>query len=185
MSEVVLIGLGVVAVVAGVVVFSVDSMARATYALLSSFLAVAGMVLALDLVFLALITALMMVMEMAIMAVFMVMFMMNPAGLMPMSMMHNTRGAAIAGTVVFALLTAGIWLVDWPAATGPLAVDPTHQLGEAIMGSHMLVMIVVGLGLFATMVGGTVLATHRGRYDRFGPGLDRAPNDPIPGGLPR
>lgn len=185
MSEFVLLGLGVVAVAAGVVVFTVDSMARATYALLASFLAVAGMVLALDLVFLALITALMMVMEMAIMAVFMVMFMMNPGGLMPMSMMHNARGAAAAGTAVFALLTAGIWLVDWPATRGTQPADPTTQLGEAIMGSHMLVMIVVGLALFATIIGGTVLATHRGRYDRFGPDLDAAPSDPVPGGLPR
>ena len=60
------------------------------------------------------------------------------------------------------------------------------QLGEAIMGSHMLVMLVIGVGLFATIVAGTVLATARGRYDRFGAELDAPrPDDPVPGGLAR
>jgi NADH:ubiquinone oxidoreductase subunit 6 (subunit J) len=75
--------LGVVSVAAGIAVFVVDSMARATFALLSSFLAVAGILLALDQIYLAVVTALMMTVEMAIMAVFMLMFMMNPAGLIP------------------------------------------------------------------------------------------------------
>ena len=100
MSEivsVVALTLGVVAVVLGAFVFVVDSMARATFALLGSFLAVAGIMLVLDLHYLALVTALMMTMEMAVMAVFMIMFMMNPAGLMPMTMVHNARGSAVAG----------------------------------------------------------------------------------------
>ena len=60
------------------------------------------------------------------------------------------------------------------------------QLGEAIMGSHMLVMLVIGVALFATIIAGTVLATARGRYDRFGAELDASrPDDPVPGGLPR
>ena len=52
--------LGVLAVAAGIAVFVVDSMARATFALLGSFLAVAGVLLAFDLVYLAVVTALMM-----------------------------------------------------------------------------------------------------------------------------
>ena len=84
--------LGVLAVALGIAVFVVDSMARATFALLGSFLAVAGVLLVFDLVYLAVVTALMMTIEMAIMAVFMIMFMMNPAGLMPMTMVHNNRG---------------------------------------------------------------------------------------------
>lgn len=181
-----MLSLGVLAVAAGVVVFVVDSMARATFALLASFLAVAGMLLTLDLVYLAVVTALMMTMEMALMAVFMIMFMMNPAGLMPMTMVHNPRGSAVAGAVAFVGLTVGAWTVDWPERAGELPVDSTRQLGEAIMGSHMLVMLVVGIGLFATILAGTVLATARGRYDRFGPDLAaHRPQDPIPGGLPR
>lgn len=180
------LGLGVLAVAAGVVVFVVDSMARATFALLVSFLAVAGVFLALDLVYLAVVTALMMTMEMAIMAVFMLMFMMNPAGLMPMSMVHNSRGSALVGVVTFVVLTVGIWTVDWPSRDGTPPADATGQLGEAIMGSHMLVMLVIGVGLFATIIAGTVLATSRGRYDRFGADLQqRPPNDPVPGGIGR
>ncbi len=178
--------LGVLSVAAGVAVFVVDSMARATFALLASFLSVAGILLALDLVYLAVVTALMMTIEMAIMAVFMIMFMMNPAGLMPMTMVHNTKGSAVAGAGAFALLVVGIWTIDWPTGNPPRPADSTRQLGEAIMGSHMLVMLVIGIALFATILAGTVLATARGRYDRFGPGLDaKRPDDPVPGGLPR
>jgi NADH-quinone oxidoreductase subunit J len=177
--------LGVLAVAAGVAVFVVNSMARATFALLGSFLAVAGVLLAFDLVYLAVVTVLMMTIEMAIMAVFMIMFMMNPAGLMPMTMVHNTKGSAAAGVGAFVVLAVGIWTVDWPARQGAPPADPTRQLGEAIMGSHMLVMLVVGLALFATILAGTVLATARGRYDRFGSDLTaRRPDDPVPGGLP-
>ena len=178
--------LGVVSVASGVAVFVVDSMARATFALLASFLAVAGVLLALDLVYLAVVTALMMTIEMAIMAVFMIMFMMNPGGLLPMTMVHNARGSAVVGAAVFVALVAGIWMVDWPTRRGEGPVDPTRQLGEAIMGSHMLVMLVIGVSLFATILAGTVLATARGRYDRFGPDLGASrPDDPVPGGLPR
>ncbi|WP_104522493.1 NADH-quinone oxidoreductase subunit J [Blastococcus atacamensis] len=178
--------LGVLAVAAGVAVFVVDSMARATFALLGSFLAVAGVLVAFDLVYLAVVTALMMTIEMAIMAVFMIAFMMNPAGLMPMTMVHNTKGSAVVGAGAFVVLTAGIWTVDWPARSGQLPADSTRQLGEAIMGSHMLVMLGIGIALFATILAGTVLATARGRYDRFGADLTAArPDDPVPGGLPR
>lgn len=180
------VALGGLSVVAGIAVFVVDSMARATFALLASFLAVTGILVAFDLPYLAFVTALMMTIEMAVMAVFMVMFMMNPAGLMPMTMVHNARGSAVLGAGVFAVLTAGVWMIDWPTRRGELPADSTMQLGEAIMGSHMLVMLVIGVGLFATIVAGTVLATARGRYDRFGAELTAPrPDDPVPGGLPR
>ena len=178
--------LGVLAVAAGVAVFVVDSMARATFALLASFLAVAGVLIVFGLDYLAFVTVLMMTIEMAIMAVFMIMFMMNPAGLMPMTMVHNARGAALVGAGVFAVLTVGSWVIDWPVHRAPRPADATRQLGEAIMGGHMLVMLTLGIGLFATIIAGTVLATARGRYDRLGPDLDAAkPHDPVPGGLPR
>ena len=178
--------LGVLSVAAGVAVFVVDSMARATFALLASFLAVAGILLALDLVYLAVVTALMMTIEMAIMAVFMIMFMMNPAGLMPMTMVHNAKGSAVTGAGAFVVLVVGIWTIDWPTRDTSRPADSTRQLGEAIMGSHMLVMLVIGIGLFATILAGTVLATARGRYDRFGANLTASrPDDPVPGGLQR
>lgn len=180
------VALGVLSVAAGIAVFVVDSMARATFALLGSFLAVAGVLLAFDLVYLAVVTALMMTIEMAIMAVFMIMFMMNPAGLMPMTMVHNARGSAAVGASAFVVLVVGIWTADWPVGRTERPDDSTRQLGEAIMGSHMLVMLVIGIGLFATILAGTVLATARGRYDRFGADLAaKRPDDPIPGGLPR
>ncbi|WP_026820858.1 NADH-quinone oxidoreductase subunit J [Arthrobacter castelli] len=184
LSVVAVAALGLLSVAAGVAVFVVDSMARATFALLVSFLAVAGMLLALELTYLGVVTALMMTIEMLIMVVFMIMFMMNPAGLMPMTMVHNGRASAAAGITVFAVLTVGIWTIDWPSRTGSLPADSTRQLGGAIMGSHMLVMLVIGIGLFATIISGTVLATHRGRYDRFGADLRNArPKDPTGGGL--
>lgn len=175
--------LGLISVAAGMAVFVVDSMARATFALLVSFLAVAGILYALGLTYLAFVTALMMTIEMAIMAVFMIMFMMNPAGLMPMTMIHNARASAGAGLVIFAVLVVGIWSIDWPAREGELPADSTRQLAEAIMGSHMLVMLIIGVALLATTVSGTVLATHRGRYDRFGAELKAPPNDPVGGGF--
>ncbi len=47
------IALGGLSVVAGIAVFVVDSMARATFALLASFLAVTGILVAFDLPYLA------------------------------------------------------------------------------------------------------------------------------------
>lgn len=173
------------AVAAGVTVFRVDSMARATFALLASFLFASVPILLLGLSYLGVLVILMMVMEMLIMAVFMVMYMMNPAGLMPMKMVHNNKVSVGIAVVVFVLLAAGVLLTTWPTVpdTGR-KTDPTAALGADLMGPHMLVMIIIGLVLFATMVAVVVLATDRGRYDRFGDDLRRkTPDDPVKGGL--
>ncbi len=174
--------LAVVAVVAGIAVFRVDSMARATYALAISFVAVGAMLLLFDLEYIGVITILMMVMEMAVMAIFMIMFMgMNPA-LMPMSMVHNKRGSLILALGAFIVLAGGALLIDWPDRRGEPAGDLTQSLGEAIMGSKMLVMLTVSPMLFATLVAALVLANPRGRYDRFGDDLrTRAPEGPVRG----
>lgn len=165
--------LAVIAVASGVAVFRVDSMARATYALAASFVAVGLALLLFDLQFLGVITVLMMVMEMAIMAIYMIMFMgMNPA-LMPMSMVHNKRGAAAIAVVTFLVLAAGALLVPWPTRRGAPAPDLVTSLGLAVMGSKMLVMLTVSPVLFATIVAALVLALPRGRYDRRGDRLDR------------
>ncbi|MFI7422679.1 NADH-quinone oxidoreductase subunit J [Nonomuraea sp. NPDC049684] len=158
--------LAVVAVAGGVAVFAVDSMARATFALLVSLLAVGGTLLLIDLEYLGVLVVLMMVMEMLVMAVFMIMYMMNPAGLMPMKMAHNQRGAAAIAGTVFVLLAAGALLVRPPSRRGRPPADPTHALGLSLMGPKMLVMMVVGVAILATMISAVLLATHRGRYDR-------------------
>lgn len=178
--------LGLVAVAAGAAVFLVDSMARATYALLLSFLAVAASLVLLGSSYVGFLTVLMMTVEMAIMGVFMLMFMMNPAGLMPMSMRHNTRGSLVIAGGTFLVLAVGIFLVPWPERQGTPPQDVTYELGMALMGRHMLTMIVIGVALLATMVAGVMLTSARGRYDRYGDDLDRAvPNDPLRGGVGR
>ena len=176
--------LAIAALVFGALVFRLDSMAQVTFALLASFLAVAGLVLLLGLSYLGVVIVLMMVIEMVVMAVFMIMYMMNPAGLMPMSMFHNTKGSAVIAAVVFVAMAAGILLVDWPTRQGEPARDLTLALGEALMGGQMLTMMTLGVTLFATIVATVVLSTRRGRYDRFGDDLDRSrAEDPAGGGV--
>ncbi|AUI52847.1 NADH-quinone oxidoreductase subunit J [Arthrobacter crystallopoietes] len=179
-------GLAVVAVAAGVAVFVVDSMARATYALAVSFIAVGALIILLQQSYLGVITILMMVMEMAVMAVYMVMFMgMNPA-LMPMDMTHGKKTAIGASAGVFVLLASGALLIPWPERRGVPAEDLTNALGMEIMGEKMLVMAVVGPVMVATIVAGVVLAAGRTRYDRLGDDLRRRPaDDPQPGGVGR
>ena len=178
--------LAVLSLVTGALVFVVDSMARATFALLVSFLAVAAMILMTGLAYLGTVIALMMIIEMVIMAVFMIMFMMNPAGLMPMSMFHNTRAAAVISGLVFVGLAGGVFLVDWPQRRGVAPRDPTAALGAALMGPHMLTMITLGVTLFSTILATVVLATARSRYDRLGDDLDAAhADDPAGGGVGR
>lgn len=178
--------LALTAVASGFGVFRVDSMARATYLLATSFVAVGAAMLVFDLDYLGIVSILMMIMEMAVMAVFMIAYMMNPAGLMPMAMFHNKKGSMAISLGTFVVLGTGIFLVPWPSRRGSPPPDTTFQLGDAIMGSKALVMVVVGALLFITIVSVVVLASPRGRYDRFGDGLERRrPADPIKGGVGR
>ncbi|GAA1339338.1 NADH-quinone oxidoreductase subunit J [Arthrobacter roseus] len=184
--------LSVLAVASAAAVFIVNSMARASYALAVSFIAVGAIIVQLHLDYIGVITILMMVMEMAIMAVFMVMYMgMNPA-LMPMDMTHNKHRSAVIAVVVFIILAAGALLIPWPERTEVPTGNVTASLGEALMGSKMLVMLTISPVLFATIVASLVLTNPRGRYDRRGDNLDRRgadgrsePEDPIRGGLGR
>jgi NADH-quinone oxidoreductase subunit J len=157
--------LGFVAVVTGMGVFVVDSMARATFLLLASFVAVAVLLLAFGLTYLGIVVVLMMTIEMMIMVVFMVMLMMNPAGLEPMTMVHNRWGSRVIALGVFAVLAAGALLVPWPVISTPGgAEDPTTALGVDLMGSQMLTMTVLGLALLAAIVGTVALSvTYGGR----------------------
>jgi NADH:ubiquinone oxidoreductase subunit 6 (subunit J) len=174
------------AAASGFMVFRFGSMARATIALLVSFLASGGLLILLGLSYLGVVVILMMVMEMIIMAVFMIAYMMNPAGLMPMAMTHNKPRARAISIMSFLLLAAGIFAVQWPRRAGARPASPTFQLGAALMGPQMLTMITLGFVLFATMVAAVVLATARGRYDRFGDDLKGRPAaDPVRGGIGR
>ncbi|MFV0132866.1 NADH-quinone oxidoreductase subunit J [Streptomyces sp. HMX87] len=178
--------LAVLALVSAFLVFRLDSMARVTFALLASLCCVGGLVILLGLPYLGVVVVLMMVMEMVIMAVFMIAYMMNPAGLMPMAMVHNKRGSLVISIGTFLALAAGVLLVPWPDRVGKAPSDTTFQAGEVLMGPQMLTMVTLGFVLLATMVSATVLATHRGRYDRFGDDLDRPrPRDPAGGGVGR
>lgn len=172
--EVAFWALGLLAVASGFGVFRVNSMARATFLLAVSFLAVAGELLLLDLDYLGIVVALMMTMEMAVMAVFMIAYMMNPGGLMPMAMFHNKAVAMSIAVSTFVVLAGGALLVDWPQRAGDPPPDATAQLGTGLMESKMLVMIAVSGVMFASIVAATVLAAARGRYDRQaqGPGAD-------------
>ncbi|MFI5489166.1 NADH-quinone oxidoreductase subunit J [Micromonospora echinaurantiaca] len=178
--------LSVAAVLAGAAVFQVNSMARASYSLAVSFIAVGLLVLLQQQNYVGVVTILMMVMEMAVMAVYMVMFMgMNPA-LMPMSMVHDKRHALATSVGVFVLLSAGVLLVPWPARRAAPPADVTAALGEELMGPKMLAMAGVGAVMAVTIVAGVVLAAHRTRYDRFGDDLRRRPaDDPQRGGVGR
>lgn len=159
--------LALIAVAAGAAVFRTDSMARASYALALSFVAVGLMLLQFRLEYIGVITVLMMVMEMAVMAIFMIMFMgMNPA-LMPMEMVHSKKLSAWTAVGLFLLLTVGILLADWPESRGSAGGDVTASLGEAIMEPKMLVMLVISPVLFATIVAALVLANPRGRYSAY------------------
>ncbi|MBC9725042.1 NADH-quinone oxidoreductase subunit J [Streptomyces sp. TRM68367] len=186
MSAAVFAVLAVLALVSAFLVFCLNSMARVTFALLASLCFVGGEVILLGLPYLGVVVVLMMVMEMVIMAVFMIAYMMNPAGLMPMAMVHNKRGSLAISIGTFLALAAGIFAVPWPDRLGKAPPDTTFQVGESLMGAQMLTMVTLGFVLLATMVAATVLATHRGRYDRFGDDLDQRPaKDPAGGGVGR
>ena len=184
-TDIVFWTMAALAVGSGVLVFVVDSMARATYALAVSFVSVGVIVLLLRQDYIGLAVILMMVMEMALMAVYMVMFMgMNPA-LMPMSMVHGKRPSLVVAIGTFLVLGAGALLIDWPARRGAPAADVTRALGEELMEPKMLAMAVISPVMISTIVAGVVLAAHRTRYDRMGDDLRGRPDDPQPGGVGR
>lgn len=156
---------GVAAVVSGWLVFRTDSMVRAAYWLMASFVAVGAILVTLDSQFLGLILILMMAGEMTIMAIFMVMFMMNPAGLNPMVMVHQHRTAIAVGVGSFLLLATVALVADFPVDRVPVDADPTAELGFELLGRSMLVFESAGVALLAVMIGAVAVA---GKWGRFG-----------------
>jgi NADH:ubiquinone oxidoreductase subunit 6 (subunit J) len=108
LDDVLFLALAAIALASGWRVFVTDSMVRASFLLMTSFIAVGLAMLLMAAPYLGIATIFMMAVEMMVMALFMVAFMMNPAGLNPMSMVHQHRFAIAAGTIAFLGLAAAI-----------------------------------------------------------------------------
>jgi len=171
---------GAGAILSGWRVFRADSMLRAAYWLMVSFVAVGSMLVVLDVQFLGLILILMMSGEMTIMAIFMIMFMMNPAGLNPMTMVHQNRTAMMAGFGSFAVLAWVGVVAEFPNRPASGA-DPTDALGQELLGRSMLIFESAGVALLAVMIGAIALAAKRGRFGDAFAGSQEPELDPDPG----
>lgn len=182
MKDVVFWTMAVAAVVTAWRVFRADSMVRAAYWLMASFIAVGVVLVLLGAEFLGLVLLLMMAGEMTIMAVFMVMFMMNPAGLNPMTMVHQHRTSIVAGVVAFLGLAIVGVLGEFPAAPPPDPTVATAQLGRELLGDSMLVFETAGVTLLATMIGAIAIASRKGR---FGWADDASAEPDLGGGEPQ
>lgn len=177
---------GAMAVASAYLVFRVDSMVRAAFWLLGSFVGVGGVLVLLQARFLGLVLILMMAGEMTIMAVFMVMFMMNPAGLNPMTMVHQHRSAVAAGVVSFIALSGVGLFVRFPDRPAPPSQrqEATAALGTELLGDSMLVFETAGVALLAAMIGAIAIAAHQGRfgdaYTASAPPISGEPTDSPP-----
>lgn len=164
MTDVVFWLLAAGAVVTGWRVFRTDSMVRASFLLMLSFILVGGIMLLLAAPYIGVATIFMMAVEMMVMALFMVMFMMNPAGLNPMNMVHQERLAKGAGWLAFLGLSAAVLASDLPEAPVDPAKDSVTALGHELLGGSMLIFETAGVTLLATMIGAVALSSRRGRF---------------------
>ena len=170
---------GAAAVVTGYLVFRTDSMVRASFWLLASFVNVGLILVMLNARFIGFSVVLMMAGEMSVMAIFMVMLMMNPAGLNPMTMVHQHRTSIAAGVVAFVALAGIGVLVDFPHAPArQTPAEVTVELGVEELGDSMLVFQTAGAALLATMIGGIAVTSRRGRYGTADEGSVAPPLEP-------
>ena len=180
------------AVGSGYRVFRTDSMVRASFLLLASFLNVGAILVLLVAEYLGTALFFMMTVEMVVMALFMVMFMMNPAGLNPMSMVHQPKVAAVAGILAAAGVGAVAVFADFPddpvGGAGGAVQHTIRDLGTELLGSSMLVFQSAGVTLLATMVCAVILSSAHGRYGDgtegslpppLDPGGDQRPDDDL------
>jgi len=179
--------LAAVAILAGWRVFVTDSMVRASFLLLVSFIAVASIMLLLAAPYIGVATIFMMAVEMMVMALFMVAFMMNPAGLNPMMMVHQNRLAIGAGVATFVGLTIAIVMTDLPTRELRPGTPVIHDLGIELLGPSMLIFESAGVTLLAAMIATVVMSARSGRFGPSDegsrpPGLDRdgAPAGRVP-----
>lgn len=173
-------------------VFRTDSMVRATFALLASFLNVGAIMVLLLAEYLGVAVFFMMAVEMTVMAIFMVAFMMNPAGLNPMQMVHQPWVAVVAGVLSAVGLGAVALFADLPSVALVAPEDTIRALGNELMGESMILMQTVGVTLLATMIGAVALTAAHGRFgettegsrppalDPDAPPEDREPERPDP-----
>jgi NADH:ubiquinone oxidoreductase subunit 6 (subunit J) len=174
--------LAALAIVSGWRVFATDSMVRASFLLLTSFLAVGAIMLLLAAPYLGMAVFFMMAVEMMVMALFMVMFMMNPAGLNPMMMVHQHRTSIGVGLAAAVALGAVALLGEFPHAPVDAPRDVVAALGHELLGDSMLVFESAGVTLLAAMVGSVILSSRQGR---FGAGDEGSVPPPLePGGEP-
>lgn len=182
MTETLIILLVVFAVWSGWRVFQADSMIRATFALMLSFIAVGGIGVLLSAPYIGVATVFMMAVEMMVMAIFMVMFMMNPAGLNPMMMVHQHRLSIAAGVLAALGLGAAVLTTAVPSNPVPQGKKIITDLGHELLGPSMLIFETAGVTLLATMIGAVVLSSRRGRYGVADQGSQ--PPGLTPGGPP-
>lgn len=152
------------ALLSGWRVFRTDSMVRASFALMLSFICVGGVMLLLSAPYLGIATVFMMAVEMMVMALFMVMFMMNPAGLNPMMMVHQHRLSIAAGIISFAGMTLAVLLSDLPDHAVSRDAPVIRELGTELLGNSMLIFETAGVTLLATMICTVVLSSRAGRF---------------------
>lgn len=170
------------AVASGWRVFRTDSMVRASFLLLLSFIFSGLIMLLLAAPYIGFATIFMMAVEMMVMALFMVMFMMNPAGLNPMNMVHQHRFSIAAGAVAFAGLAALALTAEFPDRRVAEGQPVIRDLGAELLGPSMLIFESAGVTLLATMIGAVVLSSRSGR---FGASDEQSvPPDLEPGGTP-
>lgn len=182
MNDALFLALSTLAIWSGWRVFRVDSMVRASFQLMVSFIAVGLIAVLLAAPYIGIATIFMMAVEMMVMALFMVMFMMNPAGLNPMVMVHQHRFSIAAGIVAFAGLSAAVLLSDLPAQPVPEGAEVVRDLGHELLGPSMLIFETAGVTLLATMIGAVVLSARSGRYGASDAGS--VPPGLAPGGEP-
>jgi len=181
-ADIAFLALSLLAVWAGWRVFRVDSMIRATFWLMTSFIAVGLIGLLLSAPYIGVATVFMMAVEMMVMGLFMVMFMMNPAGLNPMQMVHQHRLSAAAGIIAFTAMTAGVLMTELPSDPVPEEAAAVRDLGIELLNDSMLIFETAGVTLLATMVAAVILSAQSGRFGdahdgSVPPGLE-------PGGAP-
>lgn len=144
-------------------VFRTDSMVRASFALLASFLNVGAILVLLLAEYLGVALFFMMAVEMTVMALFMVAFMMNPAGLNPMQMVHQHRLSIAFGAVGAVALGVVAIFARFPQRPLADADGSLARLGTELLGPSMLVFESAGVALLATMVGAVILSARSSR----------------------
>ncbi len=145
-------------------VFRTDSMVRASFSLLASFLSAGAVMILLLAEYLGVALFFMMAVEMTVMVLFMVAFMMNPAGLNPMMMVHQHKQAIAFGCSACLLLIVAAIFGDFPLRPIDKISGSIESLGTELLGNSMLIFETAGVALLATMLGAIILSSRSSRF---------------------